>query len=223
MRPLVSVIIPNYNYASYVGKAIDSVLGQTYSNTEIIVVDDGSSDGSLDVLRQFGDRIKVIEQKNQGVSMARNNGVAASTGEYVAFLDADDIWLPEKLEKQMRIFDSDTEVGLVHCPMIYIDKDDHELSQSEEGMEGWVATEFLRFDRGVVLGAGSTAVTPKTVFEEVGGFDRRQTTAADWDFSYRVASKYKVGLVADPHVLYRQHGTNMHGNIRAMEHDMLLG
>ena len=89
---LVSVIIPNYNYAHYLREAIDSALGQTYPHIEIIVVDDGSKDGSDEVIRSYGDRIRSVFQQNKGVSAARNAGVISGSGEYVAFLDADDSW-----------------------------------------------------------------------------------------------------------------------------------
>ena len=104
MKPLVSAIIPNYNYSRYIGEAVESALNQTYKNIEVIVVDDGSCDDSLKVLSAYVDRIKVVSQKNAGVAMARNNGVEVSTGEYVAFLDADDVWLPDKVEKQVDRF-----------------------------------------------------------------------------------------------------------------------
>jgi glycosyltransferase involved in cell wall biosynthesis len=221
--PLVSVIIPNYNYSKHVGKAIDSVLNQTYQNVEVIVVDDGSTDNSLAVLASYGDRISVMQQTNEGVSKARNRGVSKAQGKFVAFLDADDIWLPTKIDKQIERFKRETDLGLVHCSMTYIDSEDRPIGEITDGMEGWVAEEFLRFERGVVIGAGSTALLPRVVFDEVGGFDPRQSTAADWDFNYRVAKKYKVGFVREPLVLYRQHGTNMHGNIYVMERDMLLG
>lgn len=221
--PKVSVVVPNYNYEKYIAKTIESVLAQTYRNIELIVVDDGSKDNSLNILKRFGDKVTVIEQKNQGVSLARNNGVSISNGDYIAFLDADDIWLPEKLERQMQRLLSDNQVGLVHCSMSLIGLNDAICGENSQGMEGRVADELLRFESGVVIGAGSTAVVPKRVFDEIGGFDRRQTTAADWDLSYRIASKYKVAFVKEPLVLYRLHGSNMHGNIKAMEHDMMLG
>lgn len=221
-KPLVSVIIPNYNYATYISKTIESVLGQTYKNVEIIVVDDESKDDSLAVLEAFGGRIKVIAQKNQGVSLARNNGAAAASGELVAFLDADDMWLPTKLERQVEMILNDAEIGLVHCSMTYIDIEDKPLGEMTDGMGGHVAGEILRFRRGVVIGAGSTSLVPKAIFDEVGGFDPRMSTAADWDFSYRIASRYKIGFVTERLVLYRMHGSNMHGNVAAMEHDMIL-
>lgn len=223
MKPLVSVIIPNYNYEAYIAGTIDSVLAQTYSNIEIIVVDDGSKDNSLSVLEKYGNRIKVIAQKNQGVSLARNNGVAASQGEYVAFLDADDIWLSSKIEKQLEKFSVGEEVGLVHCSMLYIDTNDQITGENRNGKEGWLAADVLLLEEGATVGIGSTSLVRKTVFDEVGGFDPRQTTAADWDFSYRVAKRYKIGFVSEPLVRYRLHGSNMHSNIGAMEHDVKIG
>lgn len=221
--PLVSVVIPNYNYAKYITATVESVLAQTYPKIEVIVVDDESKDDSLEVLTSFGDRIKVITQKNGGVSRARNYGAETSKGEFLAFLDADDIWLPTKIERQMERLLKDGAVGLVHCSMTYIDSAGNVLGEITEGTEGYVGDKMLRFDGGGVIGAGSTSLIRKEVFDEVGGFDPRMSTAADWDISYRIAAKYKVAVVKEPLVLYRQHNTNMHGNIGAMEHDMTLG
>ena len=97
----VSVIIPNYNYAQYVGQAINSVLNQTYSNIEIVVVNNGSTDNSLDILKGFGDRICLVNQENLGQSGARKSGLSRATGDFIAFLDADDMWDPKKIEKQI--------------------------------------------------------------------------------------------------------------------------
>jgi glycosyltransferase involved in cell wall biosynthesis len=221
--PKVSVIIPNYNYANYISRTIDSVLAQTYKNLEIIVIDDGSKDDSLKILENYGDKVTVLKQKNQGVSRARNNGAAKSNGEYIAFLDADDIWLPDKLTTQMQRFFEDSDVGLVHCSMNFINQNDEYCGENHNGMEGNIAEEFLRFEKGVVVGAGSTGVVSRKIFDELGGFDERLSTAADWDFCYRLATKYKLGFVREPLVLYRIHNSNMHGNIAVMEHDMMLG
>jgi glycosyltransferase involved in cell wall biosynthesis len=223
MNPKVSVIIPNYNYEKFIAATVESVLSQTYKNIEIIIVDDGSKDNSLEVLKQFGDKIRIIEQKNAGVSVARNHGVSLSTGEYIAFLDADDIWLPEKLERQIEKFKADAEIGLVHCSMTLINPQEEPIGENNNGQAGFVSEEFLLFERGVVVGAGSTALVKRSIFDEVGGFDLRLSTAADWDFCYQVSRTHKIGFVTEPLVLYRMHGTNMHGNINAMEHDMLLG
>ncbi len=221
--PKVTVVIPNYNYANYIKKTIDSVLAQTYKNIEVLVIDDGSKDNSLKILEDYDDKITVLKQKNQGVSRARNNGAANSNGEYIAFLDADDIWLPEKVETQMKKFFNDGNIGLVHCSMNYIDKNDKYCGKNYNGKEGNVADELLLFEEGVVVGAGSTAIVPRRIFDELGGFDERLSTAADWDFCYRLATRYKFGFVSEPLVLYRIHNSNMHGNIAVMEHDMMLG
>lgn len=221
-EPLVSVIIPNFNYARYLPVAIDSVLAQTYPKFEIIVIDDGSSDDSEAVLQSYGDRVRWVSQQNQGVSAARNLGVQETRGELLAFLDADDCWFPAKLEKQLQRF-LDDDVGLVHCGVEEIDSEGNHLRFSLEGQEGWVATELLLFKRAVILGGGSGQMVWRSEFEAVGGFDTSLSTSADWDFFYRLATRKRVGFIPTPLVKYRVHGTNMHTNIRAMEHDMLIG
>lgn len=222
-QPQVSVIIPNYNYANYLRETIDSVLNQTYVNIEIIVVDDGSKDGSKKILESYGRKIKVIFQKNQGVSAARNNGIAESKGEYVAFLDADDVWLPKKIEKQIEKFSADKELGLVHVGVEEIDDKGNFLNKKIDGMEGWVSDELLLFRRPVLGGGGSGMMIPRKVFDEIGGFDLRLATSADWDLCYQVSSLYRIGFVPDILLKYRIHGSNMHGNISRMEHEMLIG
>ena len=222
-KPLVSAIIPNYNYAKYLSDSIESVLAQTYPNVEIIVVDDGSGDDSKAVIDSYGDKITAIYQKNQGVSAARNNGVAAAKGVYLAFLDADDIWLPTKLERQVEMFGADPELGLAHVGLVEFDDSGTRLNESTEGMSGSVAGELLRFERPVILGGGSGAMVSRRAFELAGGFDGRMSTSADWDFFYRVCSRSKAGFVNEILLKYRVHGSNMHANIKAMEHDMMLG
>src|SRR5437870_11720 len=103
----VSVIIPNYNYAHYVSQAIDSVLAQTYPHREVIVINDGSTDNSAEVLRSYGDSIRWIDQENRGQSVARNRGIEESRGDLVAFLDGDDAWLPTKLQRQIECLRDD--------------------------------------------------------------------------------------------------------------------
>lgn len=222
-KPLVSVVIPNYNYSHYLCEAVDSALAQTYRNFEIIVVDDGSKDDSREVLQRYGDKITVIFQHNQGVAAARNRGVAEAAGEYVAFLDADDAWLPAKIEKQVSRFGDDTGLGLVHVGVADIDDEGNLLGESTAGMEGNISAELLMFRRPVILGGGSGIMVPRRIFDEIGGFDTRLSTSADWDFFYRISSRHRVGFVPEVLLKYRVHGSNMHGNIAAMEHDMMLG
>jgi glycosyltransferase involved in cell wall biosynthesis len=220
--PLVSVIIPNYNYGRFLKQAIDSVLAQTYPRVEALVVDDGSKDDSEEVLRGYGERIRWFRQQNQGVSAARNRGVRESHGAYLAFLDADDYWMPAKLEKQMELSLGDPELGLVGCRLDIFD----ELGVSRvclDGMSGWVAQELLLLQRCVVPGAGSSLLVPRALFEEMGGFDERLSTSADWDFCYRAASRRRIGFVPELLVRVRQHSGSMQRNIDLMEKDMMLG
>ncbi len=221
--PKVSVIIPNYNYSQYLREAIDSVLAQTVADIEIVVVDDGSTDRSKEILDSYGERISAVYQQNQGVSAARNHGVSLSRGEFVAFLDADDAWLSTKIERQLDLFESDPDLGLVHVGVVDVDGQGTELIKHTDGREGSVAQDLLCFDASVILGGGSGLMVPRRVFDEVGGFDTRLSTSADWDMFYQISHRYRVGFAPDVLLKYRVHGSNMHGNIGAMEHDMLIG
>lgn len=218
MNPKVSVIIPTYNYGCFIGEAIKSILTQSFPVYEIVVVDDGSADETEEIVRKFGDKVRYIKQKNSGVCAARNNGVANSSGNFVAFLDADDIWLPEKIEKQISKFQEDSEIGLVHCGMREFDEKTGETIKLHlEGKEGWVAEDLLLFEKSVIVGCGGSVMVSRRAFNDVGGFDTRLKNGEDWEFCYRVARKFKVGFVPEPLVNYRNHGINAHLNIREME------
>lgn len=221
-QPLVSVIIPNYNYGRYLGPAIDSVLRQSYPRVETIVMDDGSTDESETVVRSYGPRVRWLRQEQQGVSVARNHGVRESRGELVAFLDADDAWRPGKLEQQVRVMLARPGLGLVHCGELIVDESGGEVQRRVEGLEGWVAEELLRDRRVVIVAPGSTALVPRDAFDAIGGFDPRLSTFADWDFCYRIATRYPVGFVPEVLVTIRSHRTSMQRNVFAIEHDMLL-
>jgi glycosyltransferase involved in cell wall biosynthesis len=174
-------------------------------------------------LESYSDRIVTIYQKNGGVSAARNNGVRQSHGEFVAFLDADDAWLPAKVENQLKMFQTDAGLGLVHVGMVEIDGKGGSITEHLDGMEGRIADALLRFEGPVILGGGSGLMVPRNVFDEAGGFDTRLSTSADWDMFYQIGSRYGVGFVPQVLLRYRIHGSNMHGNIGAMEHDMMIG
>ncbi|HYU25722.1 MAG TPA: glycosyltransferase [Thermoanaerobaculia bacterium] len=218
----ISVIMPSYNYARYLRQAIDSALGQTCAPLEVIVVDDGSTDATPEVLASYGDRIHVIRQKNQGVATARNTGIAAARGEYVAFLDSDDLWDPRKLELQVARFEADPSLGLAHSGVEMFDDAGNTLRVYREGKEGRIAADLLCFSPNVITLTGSNIMVPKRVAEEIGGFDPRLPPSEDWDFCYRVAARYPVGFVADVLVRYRIHSTAAHRNIGRIETAMRL-
>ncbi|MCT7976488.1 glycosyltransferase family 2 protein [Laspinema olomoucense] len=218
----ISVIIPAYNYADYIGHTINSVLSQTYPIKEIIVVNDGSTDNTAEVLASYCDRIQVIYQKNQGLSAAKNVGANHATGDLLAFLDADDIWLPHKLERQVDRFIVEPNLGLVHCGLEIIDATGCVTDRQMNGLEGWVAQEMLKLSRPVILGGGSGAVIPRNTFLSVGDFDPGVSVSHDWDMYYRIARSQEVGFVPEVLLQYRVHGQNMHSNVQKMERDMLL-
>jgi len=221
-RPLVSVIIPNHNYARFLSQTLESVLAQSYGNVEIVVVDDGSTDDSKAVLRGYKEHIRWVEQPNQGVAAARNRGVKECSGELLAFLDADDAWLPKKLARQVQRLLDEPGLGLVHCGVEDINEMGASLQSHIDGLEGWVAKDLLLFERPVILGGGSGTLVPRATFEMVKGFDERLSTSADWDLYCRIALRQPVGFVPEVLMQYRVHGANMHANISSMEHDMLL-
>lgn len=218
--PLVSVIIPNYNYARFLPQAIDSALAQTYSPVEVIVVDDGSQDDSLTVLKAYGARLRWVSQRNQGVAAARNHGVRLSQGSYLAFLDADDYWLPAKLERQLARLRQNPALGLVYCGTAEFNETGS-LSLRQDGIEGAVLADLLLLRRPAFFGGGSGFVVPRALFDEVGGFDERLSTSADWDLACRVALRRPFGFVPEILLKYRLHRSNMHANVRVMERDML--
>jgi glycosyltransferase involved in cell wall biosynthesis len=221
-RLQASAIIPTYNHTRFVAAAVESALAQTRPPLEVIVVDDGSTDDTPAVLQSFAARVRAVRQPNRGVAAARNAGAALATGDVLAFLDADDEWLPEKLESQIARLEAEPSLGLVHCGVEEVDAAGAVLGRRIDGLEGAaVEEELLLFRRSVILGGGSGALFPRALFEALKGYDESLSTSADWDLFFRAARARPVGFV--PHVLmrYRVHGSNMHGNVGLMARDML--
>ncbi len=222
MRPAtVSVIIPTYNYGCYLPDAVESVLSQTYPIHEIIVVDDGSTDDTREVVGQFADKIIYVNQENQGLSGARNTGIRRATGELIAFLDSDDLWYPTKIAEQVEVIEDDSEIGMVHCAIREFDSDSGEtITIWSQGKNNWAAEDLLLFEESAVIAIGSTSLVRREVFGLVGDFDPDLKHSEDWDFAYRVAREYKLGFVPEVLAGYRNHRTNMHKNVAAMERAM---
>ena len=220
--PTVSVIIPSYNYGRYIESSIESALAQTYPISEIIVVDDGSTDETESVVGGFGEQVRYIRLDHTGVSAARNRGVAESTGELLAFLDADDIWLPEKIAKQVARF-SDPEIGLVYCGMQEFDSASGEpLELQLNGAEGWVAHQHVLFEGEIIDAGGRAIMVSREAFDNVGGFDTCLRNGEDWEFCFRIAQRYKVGYVREALVDYRIHIANVTKDVAEMERSMLI-
>jgi glycosyltransferase involved in cell wall biosynthesis len=188
----------------------------------VIVVDDGSEDRTAVLAGAVDPRVKIIRTARQGVAAARNSGAHHARGSVLAFLDADDVWLPAKLSMQMALLDQEPELGLIHCGVEDINASGETIATHLEGMSGLVADELLLFRRPVILGGGSAAIFPRAVFESVGGFDERLSTSADWDLFYRVTRCHRTGFVPEVLVRYRLHESNMHKRVDVMAHDMLV-
>ena len=222
--PLVSVIIPAYKAGQYIEKTVRSVLAQTHQNLELIIVDDGSPDNQATVIGPLvaeDDRARYIKQENGGVSSARNHGYRLSKGDFLAFLDADDIWLPNNLEKKLAKFASDKDFGLVHSDMAIMNGKTELTGETKAGKEGYLLDDLLSWT-GTCVPTPSSILVKREVVEKVGGFDLELSNSADQEFFFRVAKHYKIGRVPEVTWWYRIHDNNMHSNIPVMEKDVLL-
>jgi len=221
--PSCSVVIPAFNATRWIRQAVESVLAQTQPLRQVVVVDDGSTDGTADLLSDYGGRVFVVRQKNQGVASARNAGVVLTDSTHLAFLDADDEWEPEKIASQMVIFSANPELVMVQCGVVEIDANGNELSgQVQKGRSGYIYKDLI-MQEPAVCGGGSGPVFARWAYDLVGGFDPRFSTSADWHFWLRVARHGPVGLVEESLLRYRIHDSNMHASIDSERHDMLLG
>ena len=201
--PKVSVVLPAYNGEKFIGKAVESALSQTYNDFELIVVNDGSKDGTAQVLSGFGAKIKVISQANSGIAKARNVGIEASRGQYIAFLDQDDFWLPEKLEKQMVLFEKDKEVGMTYTDT-YVITDDNAKIRSfklQKPHRGMVIEELFMNN----FISTSSVIVKKECFEKAGLFDDSLSPVLDYDRWLNIAVSYKVDYIDIPLVMFRDH------------------
>lgn len=185
----VSVIIPTYNRGSLISRAVESVLAQTFTDYELIVVDDGSTDQTQQVLAKFKKRIRYIFQENSGVSAARNHGIREATGEYIAFLDSDDYWIPDKLSQQVKVLDNHLNFGIVYTRMPIINENGDVVGMKPSGISGQNFEELLEVWGDIPT---STVMTRKECFEKAGLFDTELNTMEDIDMWLRIARFYDL-------------------------------
>lgn len=213
--PLVSIIIPDYNQAHFIRDAINSALRQTYRNFEIIVIDDGSTDDSPTAIAEFGNRIRTIRQPNQGLSAARNTGIAASVGRYIALLDSDDAWLPDYLGIMVATLQANPQAGAAYSGWRYMDAQGRDLPQSSVRVvppDEFRAT--LAFGNFLVP---SGVIVRRECFAVHGGFDTDLRAVEDRDMWLRISRTYAVVGVPQVLVRYRTHGENMTKDLVRME------
>lgn len=193
--PLVSVIIPTYNRARTLKKAIDSVFDQDYKNFELIVVDDGSTDSTEKLLLSYANSIKVIQQPNQGVSTARNRGIKASSGDLIAFLDSDDYWYPQKLSAQIDFFNATPDALICQTEEIWIRNGKRvNPKKKHQKLSGIIFTPSLA----LCLISPSAVMIKKELFNEFDGFDESLPACEDYDLWLRVTCRHPVYLISTP-------------------------
>jgi glycosyltransferase involved in cell wall biosynthesis len=196
MNADISVIIATYNRARQLKEAIDSVLAQSLPVREVIVVDDGSTDDTKSKLSQYGDRIQTFFLSNGGASAARNHGIRSSQGKWIAFLDDDDVWLPDKINRQMQLITSNPSLGLIYCSDYAVDEQLHILYRrdAENHNRGDV------FERLLIKNFIFTSCTMarRDAIEKAGYMELEFKFGEDWDLWLRIAAKYQVDFVAKP-------------------------
>ncbi|MFH1136654.1 MAG: glycosyltransferase [Pseudomonadota bacterium] len=195
MNPLISVVIPVYNRPEPAARAVESVLAQTHGDFELIVVDDGSTDGTWEVLRSFGDRIKALRRPRRGVSAARNAGLAASTGSLIAFLDSDDYWAPEKLSAQELFFRENPQALICQTEEIWI-RDGRRVNPKKR--HGKPSGQVFYRSLELCLISPSAVMMRRELFDLVGTFDETLPACEDYDLWLRVSARTPVFLIDRP-------------------------
>jgi len=229
--PLVSVVIPTYNCEAYIGETIDSVLAQEFQNIEIIVVDDGSTDQTPDIVRSYGPGVKLLSQENSGVCVARNRGLREAVGDYICFMDHDDYWYPWKISRQLEELGIHPEVGVAYSAFtlwmtdasgkfprpgsLYNSSIADDIDRS---FSGWIY-HLLLLDCWVLT---STAMFRAEVLRKCGAFDEMLPYSEDWDLWLRISREYQFLKLRRSTTLYRQHTLQGNRKVRSVDYRTTL-
>ncbi len=219
--PRVDVVIPAYNAEKFIEQALESVAKQGSCIASIIVIDDGSTDNTAIVVKEFAARycnlpIRCISQANAGPSEARNNGITLAKSEFVAFLDADDVWLPEKISRQLTLFDQQSlpDLGVVYCGYDLLSEEGERIKNNgfklDPSVRGNITGKLIYAN--LIAGSASAVLIKRILLDKVGGFDTRLVCAEDWDLWLRLSEKCAFDYVQDNLVLLRQHPNNSQKN-----------
>jgi len=213
---LISVIIPVYNGEKTIQETIESVLNQTFTDFELIVINDGSQDATLEIVERIQDpRLKAFSYTNAGQATSRNRGISHACGEYISFIDADDLWTPDKLEAQLRALQDNSQAAVAYSWTKCIDElGNFSRRGSHISVNGDVYAKLLLID---FIENGSNPLIRAQAIAEVGGFDESMTPSEDRDLWLRLAARYHFVAVPSPQVLYRQSANSASANILRME------
>ena len=218
--PSISVIIPAYNAEKTIKETIQSVLNQTWQDFELLIINDGSQDATLEVIESIQDpRIKIFSYPNAGSSASRNRGIALAKGEYISFIDADDLWTTAKLEAQYKALQENSQAAVAYSWTDHIDESGQFLrSGPQQSFTGDVYARLLLED---FIGNGSNPLIRAQAFAEVGDFDESLAHSEDWDLWLRLAARYHFVAVPSPQILYRMRVSSKSFNIKEMEESSL--
>lgn len=217
--PTVSAVIPVHNGERYIECAIRSALAQTHAVCECIVVDDGSDDATARIVATFGDAVTYVRHPTRlGVSAARNEGMLQASGEFIAYLDHDDEWLPAKLERQLAAV-AESGAALALCAVQVVDAAGEEVAVKRLDPMPTLVEGMVMFTAQLVS-CSSAGLIRRDALKTMGGFDERLSMSADWDLLMRMLLERSVVYVDEPLVRYRVHGSNMSGDVSLLERDM---
>lgn len=216
MESTVSVIIPVYNGQKTIKQTIDSVLNQTFPLTEVIIINDGSTDGTLAIVQNISDsRLKVFSFTNSGLSTSRNRGLSYASGKYISFIDADDIWTPDKIELQFNALQGNIQASVAYSWTDYINADGKFVKSGRHPTaNGDIYHKLLIYN---ILENGSNPLIRREALTTVGNFDESLTAAEDWDMWLRLASQYEFVVVPQVQILYRVSIDSMSTNLKRQE------
>lgn len=221
--PLVSVVIAAYNAENTITQTINSVLDQTFKDLEIIVIDDGSKDKTSDRVLEIKDsRVKLFPYENGGVAKARNRGISHASGEYIAFLDHDDLWTPDKIETQLRALQKSPDAGVAYSWTINMYSEEKPIrftKLSPVNFEGDVYPQLLLYN---FVASGSNILARAAAVKSVGGFDPTPVSNEDWDFYLRLAAKWSFVLVPKYQIIYRHTANSMSSQVQRLEKGGLI-
>jgi glycosyltransferase involved in cell wall biosynthesis len=214
--PLISVVIPVYNGEKTIRETIESVLNQTFRDFELIVINDGSQDSTLEIVSSIQDpRLQVFSYPNAGLSASRNRGISHAVGEYISFIDADDLWTPDKLEAQFKALQANPQAAVAYSWTNYIDESSQFLRRGGYlTANGDVYAQLLVVN---FIENGSNPLIRRQALIDVGGFDELLPAAEDWDIFLRLAARYSFVAVPYPQILYRLSANSMSANVIRQE------
>jgi glycosyltransferase involved in cell wall biosynthesis len=198
--PLVSVILPTFDRWPMIGEAVESVLSQNFNGFELIVVDDGSTDETVSGLARFGPRLAIVSTERKGVSSARNTGVSRSRGRYIAFLDSDDLWLPDKLARQTAFMDVHPDVQICQTEEIWIR---HGVRVNPKTVHRKPSGDIFLRSLDLCLVSPSAVMMTRSLFDRIGGFDESFPVCEDYDLWLRLAIEQRIPLIAEALVIKR--------------------